>query len=119
MEIEGHVDDLHVEEIDPGELFLGDEDKEVHYRGRDLFGYELDDTVDARYRNQCCRLDCRKQTLALGSGEAEIENMPVPSAIVVDVGDRGRLFSDFDDARSQPADHQAAALESALVADLA
>jgi hypothetical protein len=48
-----------LDEFAMGELLLGDEDDEVHYRGRDLFGYELDDTVDARYRNQCGRLDRR------------------------------------------------------------
>jgi hypothetical protein len=38
---------------------------------------------------------------------------------MTDVGDRRGLLSDFDDIRPQPANHQAAALESALVADLA
>jgi hypothetical protein len=34
-------------------------------------------------------------------------------------GPLGRLLGDFDDIRSQPANYQAAALESTLVADLA
>jgi hypothetical protein len=38
---------------------------------------------------------------------------------MTDVGDRRGLLSVFDDIRPQPANHQAAALESALVADLA
>jgi hypothetical protein len=45
-----------------------------------------------RYRNQRGRFDRRKQTSALGGGEAEIEDVPALAASVIDVSDRGPLL---------------------------